>query len=153
MMRSLLSSTLGFVLLTGLAQSSPLAQRHSATAPAPEISQEWAHGAVTAFPIHESCNATLHRQLEQALGETVTLAQHAKDHLLRWGGESPIVQRYFGNGSTAGPIGWFERVVAADKATILFRCDDPDGNCATQDGEFSSSSPLPLIPEQRPPYS
>jgi hypothetical protein len=90
-----------------------------------------------AFPIHESCNITLQRQLSRALDETVTLAKHAKEHILRWGDESPFVQKYFGNGSTAVPIGWYERVVSADRGAMLFRCDDPDKNCATQDGRLN----------------
>lgn len=91
-----------------------------------------------AFPIHESCNSTLQRQLSRAFDETVTLARHAKEHILRWGDESPFVQKYFGNASTAVPIGWYERVVSADRGAMLFRCDDPDKNCATQEGRFQS---------------
>ena len=92
-------------------------------------------GAVTTFPIHSSCNATLHRQLSRALNETVELAAHARDHILRWGGASPFVQKYFGNGSaTAMPLGWYSRVVAGDRGNMTFRCDDPDENCKTQDG-------------------
>ncbi|PKS13136.1 hypothetical protein jhhlp_000478 [Lomentospora prolificans] len=91
-------------------------------------------GINPAFPIHESCNITLQRQLSRAFDETITLATHAKEHILRWGDESPFVQKYFGNGSTAGPIGWYERIVSADRGSMLFRCDDPDKNCATQEG-------------------
>ncbi|ORY18250.1 putative peptidase family-domain-containing protein [Clohesyomyces aquaticus] len=40
---------------------------------------------------------------------------------------------YFGNASTREPIVWFDKVVNGDKAGVLFRCDDPDGNCE-QDG-------------------
>ena len=87
-----------------------------------------------AFPIHESCNATLTAQLSRGLGETVVLARHAKEHLLRWGGESPFVQKYFGNGTTSTPIGWYERIISADRGSMLFRCDDPDENCASQEG-------------------
>jgi hypothetical protein len=95
-----------------------------------------------AFPIHESCNVTLHQQLSRALDETVVLARHAKEHLLRWGGESPFVQRYFGNASTAAPIGFFERVASAERGSMLFRCDDPDKNCATQEGMYQVQDPL-----------
>ena len=98
-------------------------------------SYDWAVGGTPSFPIHHSCNSTLRTQLENALEETLDLAQHARDHLLRWGNESPFVQKYFGNASTAGPIGWYERVLAADRTGMTFRCDDPDRNCATQIGE------------------
>lgn len=92
-------------------------------------------GAVTEYPIHESCNSTLRRQLERALDETVELASHARDHILRFGGDSPLVQKYFGNGSaTAAPLGWFSRIAAGDRRNMTFRCDDPDKNCATQEG-------------------
>lgn len=43
----------------------------------------WNAGAVNNYPIHSSCNATEHAQLTRALGETVKLAQHAKEHILR----------------------------------------------------------------------
>jgi hypothetical protein len=77
----------------------------------------------------------LRRQLERALNETVELASHARDHILRWGVDSPFVQKYFGNETgTATPLGWYERVIAADRRNMTFRCDDPDRNCATQDG-------------------
>jgi hypothetical protein len=46
------------------------------------------------------------------------------------------VQKYFGDGPTATPIGWYDRVIAADKTGMTFRCDDPDRNCATQDGMY-----------------
>ncbi|KAL2268773.1 hypothetical protein VTJ83DRAFT_3619 [Remersonia thermophila] len=96
--------------------------------------------AVPDFPIHSSCNVTLRRQIERALGEMVDLAAHARDHILRWGVDSPFVQKYFGvNGTstevgTAGPLGWYSRVAAGDRRGMVFRCDDPDKNCATQDG-------------------
>ncbi|KAL1843991.1 hypothetical protein VTJ49DRAFT_6395 [Mycothermus thermophilus] len=96
--------------------------------------------AVPEFPIHSSCNVTLRRQIERALDEMVELAAHARDHILRWGGDSPFVQKYFGvNGTsteigTAGPLGWYARVAGGDRRGMVFRCDDPDKNCATQDG-------------------
>lgn len=112
-------------------------------APAPS-STAWNAGAVSDYPIHSSCNATERAQLTRALGETVKLAQHAKEHILRWGNSSEIYQKYFGNASTGEPIGWFEKVVNGDKAGIVFRCDNPDGNCA-QEGELLSCILPPLI--------
>ncbi|KAJ6443566.1 major allergen Asp f 2-like protein [Purpureocillium lavendulum] len=93
---------------------------------------DWSEGWKPSFHIHQSCNSTLRAQLQQGLDEAVLLAQHARDHLLRWGNRSEFTQKYFGNGSTATPIGWYDRIVAADKTGMLFRCDDPDRNCATQ---------------------
>ncbi|KAF4126967.1 metallopeptidase [Geosmithia morbida] len=99
----------------------------------PEPVYSWSDGWETKFPIHRSCNSTLRAQLEEALDETVQLAQHARDHILRFGNSSDLVQKYFGNGTTSIPVGWYDRVVAADKSDMLFRCDDPDRNCETQD--------------------
>ncbi|KAJ5218089.1 uncharacterized protein N7498_000188 [Penicillium cinerascens] len=89
----------------------------------------WNAGAVTEFPIHSSCNATQRRQIELGLNEAVTLARHAKSHILRWGNESDIYQKYFGNSPSMNAIGAFDIVVNGDKKDILFRCDNPDGNC------------------------
>lgn len=100
------------------------------------------------FPIHPSCNSTLHRQLSRALSETVVLAEHARDHILQWGRSSPFVQKYFGNGTTATVLGWYNRVISADRGTMTFRCDDPDRNCATQEGELLFATSI-FLPEPR----
>ncbi|CAP94683.1 hypothetical protein E8E15_007685 [Penicillium rubens] len=89
----------------------------------------WDAGAVTQFPIHSSCNATQRRQIELGLNETITLAQHAQDHILRWRNESAIYRKYFGDRPSMEAIGAFDVVVNGDKKDILFRCDNPDGNC------------------------
>ncbi|KAK0613819.1 major allergen Asp F2 [Immersiella caudata] len=87
------------------------------------------------FPIHSSCNATAYRVLSSALWETVTMARTAKEYLLDVGNQSPIFQKYFGaTGQTAVPIGIYERIIEANHDVMLFRCDDPDQNCATQEG-------------------
>lgn len=100
----------------------------------------WSDGWHTSFPIHQSCNSTLRAQLAPALEDAVQLAQHARNHLLRFGHQSDLVKKYFGNGSLAEPIGWYDRVVAANKGAMTFRCDDPDKNCATQTGESSTNN-------------
>lgn len=129
-----------FLLATCQLQASPLNVREVVVTVTKTASSSsttavaWNEEGVQDFPIHESCNSTERAQLERALGETIKIAQHAKEHLLRWGNQSSIVQKYFGNASTAEPIGWFSRVVGADRASMTFRCDDPDGNCATQSG-------------------
>ncbi|KAM0433495.1 hypothetical protein ACHAPT_004375 [Fusarium lateritium] len=134
-------STTVAALLFGAAIASPLVAREAATQTkeAPKATEtaadvyDWSKGWEKTYPIHQSCNSTLHRQLATGLDEAVQLAQHAKDHLLRYGHKSEFVQKYFGNGSTSQPIGWYERIINADKTGMLFRCDDPDRNCATQD--------------------
>ncbi|RDW81258.1 major allergen Asp F2 [Aspergillus mulundensis] len=81
------------------------------------------------FPIHHSCNATEQRQLATALQETVTLVSHAKDHILRWGNESAIYRKYFGDRPSLTAIGAYDIIINGNPETILFRCDNPDGNC------------------------
>ncbi|CZT04527.1 related to S.fumigata Asp FII [Rhynchosporium graminicola] len=94
----------------------------------------WNEGAVTDYTIHVSCNATERAQLQRAFNESLTLAQHAKDHILRWGNSSETYVKYFGNSSTtAEPAGWFDKLINGDKTGVLFRCDDIDNKCY-QDG-------------------
>jgi hypothetical protein len=116
--------------------ASPLAAREATTvtvtAPAEAAATAWDSGAVPQFPIHASCNATQHQYIRNGLEETLTISRQARDHILRWGNSSAIYQKYFGNAPTGEPIGWFTKIVDGDKAGVLFRCDDPDQNCATQ---------------------
>ncbi|EFY96494.1 major allergen Asp F2 [Metarhizium robertsii ARSEF 23] len=90
---------------------------------------QWSAGWTATIPIHESCNSSFRAQINQGLDEMVQLSEHARNHLLRWGHKSTFTQRYFGNGSTAHAIGWYDRIILADKSDMLFRCDDPDSNC------------------------
>ncbi|CAM1510678.1 Fc.00g010130.m01.CDS01 [Cosmosporella sp. VM-42] len=134
------STTAALLLFYG-ALASPIAVREESitqTVTATQASStseayDWSSGWTKNFPIHQSCNSTLRHQLAAGLDETFQLAQHARDHLLHFGNKSEFTQKYFGNGSTSVPIGWYERIINADKTGMLFRCDDPDLNCATQD--------------------
>lgn len=94
----------------------------------------WNVGAVDSFPIHGSCNVTQRVMLERGFNEAIALARHARDHILRWGHDSEIYTKYFGKAPTGEPIGWYTKIADGDKAGILFRCDDIDGNCS-QDGK------------------
>ncbi|KAK5714350.1 Prenylated Rab acceptor protein 1 [Elasticomyces elasticus] len=94
----------------------------------------WAEGAVTEYPIHASCNHSETALLRQGLDDAETLAAHARDHIHRFGNNSVYYLKYFGKAPTGEAAGWFDKVVNGDKAGVLFRCDDPDTNCATQDG-------------------
>ncbi|GAM43962.1 Asp F2 homolog [Talaromyces pinophilus] len=82
----------------------------------------WDAGAVISYPIHSSCNATQRRQIEAGLNEAIELAWHAKSHVLRWGNESEIYRKYFGNRPTMEAIGAYDVIVNGDKANVLFRC-------------------------------
>lgn len=96
----------------------------------------WNSGAVTEFQIHPSCNASQRLQIQTGLNEAVQLAQHAKEHVLRWGNSSDIFRKYFGaNAPTFEAIGAYDIIVNGDRGNALFRCDDPDGNCALMPSE------------------
>ncbi|KAL4886905.1 antigen 1 [Aspergillus karnatakaensis] len=84
---------------------------------------------ISPFPIHESCNGTEQRQIATGLQEAVDLAAHAKEHILRWGNESAIYRKYFGNRPSITAIGAFDIIVNGFSDNVLFRCDDPDDNC------------------------
>lgn len=126
-MAALLRLAVLFPLVAALPTSpSSISER---AAPHVPVLMPWNTGAVTSFPIHSSCNATQRRQIEAGLEETIALAKHAKEHILRWGNESDIYRKYFGNRPTMEAVGAFDVVVNGDKANVLFRCDDPDDNC------------------------
>ncbi|PSN72484.1 zincin [Corynespora cassiicola Philippines] len=134
------ASRLSLLLLgASSALASPLVPRQESaatttvtvTAAAP-TSTAWDAGAVHEYPIHQSCNSTEAAYIKRGLEETIKISAHARDHILRWGNSSEIYQKYFGNASTGEPIGWFDKIVNGDKAGILFRCDNPDGNCENE---------------------
>ncbi|KAF7532913.1 hypothetical protein G7054_g7533 [Neopestalotiopsis clavispora] len=91
---------------------------------------QWNMGASSAWPIHESCNATERALLKRGLDEAALLAAHARDHILRFGNSSDFYTKYFGTAPTGEVIGWFEKLVHGDRGAYKFRCDNPDGNCA-----------------------
>jgi len=105
----------------------------------------WDDGAIPDFPIHSSCNVSQARYLRNGLNEAIRVSSHARDHLLRWGDHSPFKVKYFGNASTAEPIGHYSRIVSADRGNMTFRCDDIDGNC-NNPGIFQK---LPLLCQVR----
>ncbi|RYP19476.1 hypothetical protein DL765_003316 [Monosporascus sp. GIB2] len=104
----------------------------AAATPTP-YAYDWAAGATKDVPIHSSCNATERALLRRGLSDAVKLAEHAKDHVLRFGNSSEFYTKYFGSAPTAEVIGWYDKVVNGDKSGIWFRCNDIDGNCH-QDG-------------------
>ena len=89
----------------------------------------WDAGAVKEFVIHDSCNATQATQIRKGLADAVTLAEHAKEHILRFSNSSAHYRKYFGDAPSGEAIGNYERIVNGDRGDALFRCDDPDGNC------------------------
>ncbi|KAE8216709.1 hypothetical protein CF327_g199 [Tilletia walkeri] len=74
-------------------------------------------------------------QLERGLNDLNTLSRSAADHILLHGNSSELFVTYFGAAADPStPLGIFERIIGGDKTGTLFRCDDPNRNCATQDG-------------------
>lgn len=135
-----------FLLLGASAvMAGPLAPRatvtvtHTEAMPVAPAATAWNAGAVDNFPIHASCNATQRTMLQKGLNEAMTIVRHARDHILRYGNESELYTKYFGDAPTGEPIGWYTKMADGDKGGILFRCDDVDGNCH-QDGKQQSCS-------------
>ncbi|KPI39708.1 Major allergen Asp f 2 [Cyphellophora attinorum] len=127
-MASFISKTL--VLAATAALAAPAAYLDTRQAyEAGDEQAPWNAGAVTEYTIHESCNATQASQIADGLREAVELAEHAKAHILRWGNESEIYRKYFGNDPPYTAIGSFDIIGNGDKAGVIFRCDNPDGNC------------------------
>jgi hypothetical protein len=118
--------------------ASPLVHRQdapSSTSPAASPTATpyvWNAGAVDDFTIHASCNASQRAYLHNGLQEALTITHQARDHILRWGNQSLIYQKYFGHAPTGEPLGWFTKIADGDKADILFRCDNIDGNCRNE---------------------
>ncbi|KAK1922879.1 putative peptidase family-domain-containing protein [Papiliotrema laurentii] len=81
--------------------------------------------------IHESCNSTQRRMLEQALADTYEVAEFAKEYIVAQGPQDPVFQLYFGNetASYATVLGIWDALLHSDKPGVLLRCDDIDGNC------------------------
>ena len=91
---------------------------------------DWYDEVSQGFAIHPSCNATETVQLRKGLADAVKLADHAKQHILRYGNSSEHYRKYFGNAPSGEAIGYYEKVINGDRTSSLFRCDNPDGNCA-----------------------
>ena len=107
---------------------------------------DWRADWVKGFPIDLSCNATQYNQLSTGLQEAQLLAEHARDHTLRFGSKSPFFRKYFGNDTaSAEVVGHFENVVDADKSSILFLCDDLDDKCKMMAGLVIGEVPTIVI--------
>ncbi|KAF4552105.1 Peptidase-like protein [Elsinoe fawcettii] len=127
------SFVLTSLALSQLAAAAPQAIQYvtvtaSAAATTP-TGYQWNVGTRTDFPIHSSCNATERALLTKGLNDARAMAQQAKDHILLRGSDDAHVQKYFGNASTAEAVGWYDRIINADKTPNWFRCDDPDDKC------------------------
>ncbi|KAL8669540.1 MAG: hypothetical protein Q9168_005872 [Polycauliona sp. 1 TL-2023] len=79
----------------------------------PETPAPWDNGAVSDFIIDESCNATEVTQLRKGLADAITLADHAKHHILRYANGFEHYRKYFGDAPSGEAIGYFEKAGAA----------------------------------------
>jgi Putative peptidase family len=112
--------------------AAPLQPESRQAAPLPREHGAWDAGAVTEYQIHPSCNHTQSTQIALGLDEAIELAHHAKEHVLRCGNSSEHYRKYFGDEPRGEVIGYLDKIVSANKAGVLFRCDNPDGNCALE---------------------
>ncbi|BEI80817.1 hypothetical protein CcaverHIS002_0113460 [Cutaneotrichosporon cavernicola] len=81
--------------------------------------------------IHESCTPPQHRMIGQGLKEALEVAAFAKDYIATNGPSDPVFKLYFGEKKEAYPaaMGAYDVLLDSNKDGLLFRCDDPDGNC------------------------
>ncbi|KAL8963058.1 MAG: hypothetical protein Q9193_000632 [Seirophora villosa] len=127
-MRSSVSLVVAFAASCAFAFPAPLQPRTHSDEHSDDTTA-WDEGATRDFIIHDSCNSSETLQLRKGLADAVTLADHAKAHILRFGNSSEHYRKYFGNAPSGQAIGYFEKVINGDKGDALFRCDNPDGNC------------------------
>lgn len=124
-----------FLITAGVLQFSYGASTSAAAAslPTPLVpgptAYQWDQGWVKDFPIHGSCNNTEYIQLKQALEEVKVVSAHARDHALVHGNSSTIFQKYFTSAPVEDVVGVYEKLLNVNKKQMLFRCDNPDGNC------------------------
>ncbi|WVF72582.1 hypothetical protein IAT40_007399 [Kwoniella sp. CBS 6097] len=85
----------------------------------------------TDVTIHESCNATQRRMLEKGLADAFEVATVAQEYVAANGPEDPVFQKYFGKEqkSYTTVLGVWESLLTSNKEGVIFRCDNPDGNC------------------------
>ncbi|GAA5917928.1 hypothetical protein JCM5296_007000 [Sporobolomyces johnsonii] len=88
-----------------------------------------AHTNMTEVQIHESCDAGQAHFIRAGLDDMNTLAKHAYERILKYGETDELYIKYFGNASSASAAGFYAQLLYGNKPGVLFRCDNPDGNC------------------------
>ncbi|WWD20704.1 hypothetical protein CI109_105180 [Kwoniella shandongensis] len=86
---------------------------------------------VTDITIHESCNSTQRRMLEQAFADTFEVATSAHEYIRTNGPTDPVFEKYYGTKPAAfsAALGVWDALLYSNKDGVIFRCDNPDGNC------------------------
>lgn len=80
--------------------------------------------------IYHTCNSTNARMINAGLKDSLEVSSYAKKRLLEYGSEDEIYQRWFGDGSIYTVVGVLDWLVESNKDSLLYRCDDIDGQCA-----------------------
>ncbi|GAA5915223.1 Zps1p [Sporobolomyces salmoneus] len=98
-----------------------------------------AHTNMTHVQIHESCDAGQAHFIQSGLDDMNLLAKHAFDRILKYGESDELYRKYFGNASSAAAAGFYAQLLYGNKPGVLFRCDNPDGNCneVTEEGPWA----------------
>lgn len=58
-----------------------------------------------------------------------TISKHAYERILKYGENDELYRKYFGTASSASAAGFYAQLLYGNKPGVLFRCDNPDGNC------------------------
>ncbi|TKA57480.1 hypothetical protein B0A53_00711 [Rhodotorula sp. CCFEE 5036] len=97
------------------------------------------HTNSTQVEIHESCDAGQAHFIRAGLDDMNMLAKHAYDRILKYGETDELYVKYFGNASSATAAGFYAQLLYGNKPGVLFRCDNPDGNCneSTAEGPWA----------------
>lgn len=90
----------------------------------------------------ESCDAGQARFIRAGLDDMNLLAKHAYERILKYGETDELYVKYFGNASSATAAGFYAQLLYGNKPGVLFRCDNPDGNCneVTAEGPWGESA-------------
>ena len=66
--------------------------------------------------------------------DTWEVANFAKEYIVTNGPDDPVFQLYFGTdpASYVTAIGSWDSLLSSNKENVIFRCDNPDGNCALE---------------------
>ncbi|KAG0665026.1 hypothetical protein C6P46_000652 [Rhodotorula mucilaginosa] len=99
------------------------------------------HTNSTQVEIHESCDAGQAHFIRAGLDDMNMLAKHAYDRILKYGETDELYVKYFGNASSATAAGFYAQLLYGNKPGVLFRCDNPDGNCneSTAEGPWGEN--------------
>ncbi|GAA5983023.1 hypothetical protein JCM5350_003545 [Sporobolomyces pararoseus] len=98
-----------------------------------------AHTNMTQVQIHDSCDAGQAHFIQAGLDDMNLLAKHAYERILKYGETDELYVKYFGNASSATAAGFYAQLLYGNKPGVLFRCDNPDGNCneVTEEGPWA----------------